>query len=158
MKFIHELRNLFIVSCSKLDQERIKGPLSPLRWSHSLKQPSLPGASVAGHVASLWSPHLIKSGFWNAENFCLWNPESRKNLLVESRILGFEIQNKTLGIGNPTSLRNAETKIWYPVPEIRTPWLGIQNPILSWIPLHGAKIGSLCMASKPGAVNILVNT
>ena len=81
-----------------------------------------------------------------------------KKLLVESRILGFEIQNKTLGIRNPTSLRNPETKIWYPVPEIRTLWLGIQNPILSWIPLHGAKIGSLCMASKPGAVNILVNT
>ena len=71
--------------CSKLDQERIKGPLSPLRWSR-LKQPSLAGASVAGHVASLWSPHLIKSGFWYAENFChgiqnpekicWWNPES----------------------------------------------------------------------------------
>ena len=72
--------------CSKLDQERIKGPLSPLRWSHSLKQPSLAGASVAGHVASLWSPHLIKSGFWHAKTFaygiqnpekiCCWNPES----------------------------------------------------------------------------------
>ena len=88
--------------CSKLDQERIKGPLSPLRWSH-LKQPSLAGASVAGHVASLWSPHLIKSGFWYAENFCLWNPESRKNLLVESRILGFGFRNTAQRIRNLTN-------------------------------------------------------
>ena len=89
--------------CSKLDQERIKGPLSPLRWSHSLKQASLAGASVAGHVASLWSPRLLKSGFWNAENFCLWNPESRKNLLVESRILGFGFRNTVQGIRNLTN-------------------------------------------------------
>ena len=92
--------------CSKLDQERIKGPLSPLRWSY-LKQPSLADASVAGHVAK--SPHLIKSGFWHAENFCLWNPESRKNLLVESRILGFEFRNIPQGIRNLTNDLNPES-------------------------------------------------
>ena len=106
------------------------------------------GQVARSHVALNCHPMLVESWFRKAGKF----------ILVGSGILGFEIQNKTLGIGNPTSLRNAETKIWYPVPEIRTPWLGIQNPILSWIPLHGAKIGSLCMASKPGAVNILVNT
>ena len=89
------------------------------------------------------SPNAVK---WNPdsgkqENLLSWDPASGKKLRVESRILGFEIQNKTLGIRNPTSLWNPETKIWNPVPGIRNPWLGNQNPILSWIPLHGAKIG-----------------
>ena len=42
------------------------------------------------------SPHLRKSGLRNPRNFCLWNPESRKFLFVESGIL-----NTAQGIRNP---------------------------------------------------------
>ena len=47
------------------------------------------------------SPHLRKSGFRNPRTFCLWNPESRKFLFVESGILGFGKRNTAQGIRNP---------------------------------------------------------
>ena len=62
-------------------------------------------------------------GIWNPE---LWNPECRIQL-KES-----EIPQK-IGIQSPSST----DKDWNPVSGIRNPWCGIQNPILSWIPLHG---------------------
>ena len=46
-------------------------------------------------------PHLRKSGFRNPRKFCLWNPESRKFLFVESGILGFGKRNTAQGIRNP---------------------------------------------------------
>ena len=49
------------------------------------------------------SPHVKESGFRNPGNFCIWNPESWKFLLVESGILG-------LGIRNPTNNPNPESK------------------------------------------------
>ena len=48
------------------------------------------------------SPHVRESGFWNPGNFCLWNRESKKILLVESGILGSGIRNTAQRIGNPT--------------------------------------------------------
>ena len=50
--------------------------------------------------------------------------ESKKYVLVESGILGFEIRNPAQGIRNP-------------VTGIRNPQGGIQNPRLSLITLHG---------------------
>ena len=67
----------------------------------------------------------------NPGNVCLWNPESRAlesaKQLKESGIL------LTIGIQNPSFTY----RDWNPVPRIRNPWRGIQNPRLSWIPLHG---------------------
>ena len=87
--------------CSKLDQERIKGPLSPLRWSHSLKQPSLADASVAGHVAMQ---------FVIAPSNKIRILECGKLLLMESRIqkkFAAGIQNPGLWIPEYSS-RNPE--------------------------------------------------
>ena len=41
----------------------------------------------------------------------------------------------TIEIQNP----NFNDKFWNTVPGIRNPLRGIQNPKLSWIPIHGAK-------------------
>ena len=60
--------------------------------------------------------------------------ESRiwENLLVESGILGFGIQNTAQGIRNPTNfwIRNQISidKDWNPVIGVWDPWCGIQNP------------------------------
>ena len=43
-------------------------------------------------------------------NFCIWNPESWKFLLVESGILGLGIRNTGVGIRNPTNNSNPESK------------------------------------------------
>ena len=56
-------------------------------------------------------------------------PEPGTFLLVEYGIL------LTIGIHNP----NSTDTDWNPLPGIRDQRLGIQNPRLSWIPLHGAK-------------------
>ena len=71
-------------------------------------------------------------------------PESRKFLLVESWILGFEIRTTAQGIrGIPLTIEirnpNFNEKVRNPLPEIRNPLRRIQNPRLSWIPLYGAK-------------------
>ena len=59
--------------------------------------------------------------------------ESDKFLLVES---GIQFKESgiplTIGIQNPSSTN----KDWNPVPGIRNPQRGIQNPRLSWIPLY----------------------
>ena len=56
------------------------------------------------------SPHVKESGFRNPGNFCFWNPESWKFLLVESGILCLGIRNTGVGIGNPTNNPNPESK------------------------------------------------
>ena len=88
------------------------------------------------------SPHLRKSGFRNPRTFCLWNPESRKFLFVESGILGFGKRNTAQGIRNPLMIAIGNPlpnfhwqRIWNPVSGIRNPRGGIQNLRLSWIPL-----------------------
>ena len=48
---------------------------------------------------------------------------------MESGILGFRIQYKAQGIGDPANDR-LESGIQIPMTEIRNPWRGIQNPIL----------------------------
>ena len=73
--------------------------------------------------------------------FRLWNPESGKNLNVESGILGWEsgIPLKESGIARMIKIQNPSftDKYWNPVPRIRNTRRGIQNPRLSWIPLYG---------------------
>ena len=63
------------------------------------------------------------------------NPESQEILLMESGILSFGIRNTDQGIWNPNNDRNPEfysftEKYWNPVPGIRNPQRGIQNPRL----------------------------
>jgi len=59
---------------------------------------------------------------------------------MESGILGFAIRISAQGIRNPTKdPRTTTEKYWNPVSGIRNPKRGFQNPILSWISLHGAK-------------------
>ena len=91
------------------------------------------------------SPHIRESGFRN-------RPESRKFLLVQSGILGFGIRNTSQGIWNPTKDWNPESKFHWqtirnPVPGIWYLLRRIHNPVLSWIPLHGAiSMGALLLA------------
>ena len=68
----------------------------------------------------------------------LRNPESQEILLMESGILSFVIWNTDQGIWNPNNDRSPEfysftEKYWNPVPGIRNPQRGIQNPRLCWI-------------------------
>ena len=78
-----------------------------------------------------FSPHLIQ----NPGNFCFWNPESGKILLLESGILGFGIWKTAQGIRNPLRIGiqnpSSTDKDWNPVPGLRNPQRGIQDPRLS---------------------------
>ena len=93
--------------------------------------------SILGHAHT--NPHIFKnciiisrhirdSGFRNQRKWCLWNSES---WVLES---GIQLKDSgillTIGIQNPSST----DKYWNPVPGIRNPHRGIQNPRLSWIP------------------------
>ena len=60
-------------------------------------------------------PHVKESGFRNPGNFCIWNSESCKFLLVESGILGLGIRNTGVGIRNPSSTeKDLESSKWNP--------------------------------------------
>ena len=104
----------------------------------------LPGVWKQWKIAS--RQHVRESGFRNPINFCFWNPESGKILLVESGILDSGIRNTAQVIRNPIIDWNSKTKSHWqgmnPVPGIRNPWRGIQNPRMSWIPLQGGKKGT----------------
>ena len=50
------------------------------------------------------------SGFRDPTSLCLYNPEFRKVLLVESGILGFGIQKTAQGIRNLSNHWNPESK------------------------------------------------
>ena len=69
-------------------------------------------------------------GFRNPGNFCLRNPES---CALESGIL------KAQGIRNPIEEYISTDNDRNQVPGIQNLRCGIQNPRLSWIPLHGAR-------------------
>ena len=79
------------------------------------------------------SRHVRVSGFQNPWIFCLWNPKSEKFCLWNLESWAFEsgIQLKESRIPLTTEIQNPSStdKDWNPVP-------GIQNPKLSWIPLH----------------------
>ena len=69
------------------------------------------------------------------------NPDSERLLPMESGILSFGIWNVAQGVQNLTKDWNPESLFHRqrkrdPVPGTLNPWLGIQNPRLSWIPLH----------------------
>ena len=77
---------------------------------------------------SLRAPRVRESGFRNLENFCPWNKESKNIvLLMEWRILGFEIRRTALGIpesyyrltsGIQVPLtKNPESSAWNPEPK-----------------------------------------
>ena len=68
----------------------------------------------------------------------IWNPG--KILLAAYGILGFGIGKTAWGIWNPTNNWNPQSK--FHRQKIRNPLCGIQNPGLSWIPLHGVKNSS----------------
>ena len=77
------------------------------------------------------------TGFWNPGNFGLWNSESEKKCLWNPEYSSGNLYshlNASLGIQNPSFT----DKDWNPVPGIRNPPHGIQNPRLFWIPLRGA--------------------
>ena len=64
---------------------------------------SLPSTQVNQHVLDNSSTAISygtlgESGFRNPGNFCIWNPESWKFLLVESGILGLGMRNTGVGI------------------------------------------------------------
>ena len=109
------------------------------RFSHGTQVNFPPVCTV--EIYAFGSPHVRESVFQNLGNFCWWNPESRKILLIEAESWALEsrIQLKvsgipfTIGIQNPSST----DKDWNPVPGIRNPLHGIQNPRLSWIPWWG---------------------
>ena len=76
----------------------------------------------------------------------IWIPDSRKLLLLESKILGFGIRNTAQGIRNPTDDWNPESSSTDKDPESST-WesgipltIGIQNPCSTnkdWNPVSG---------------------
>ena len=88
--------------------------------------------------------HAISSSH-HPQNFCLWDPESAKILLVESGIQGTGIWNTAQGNRNSTNNRNPEIKFhcerlesstWNPESAAWNP--RSKRPRLSWIPFHGA--------------------
>ena len=94
---------------------------------------------VQMHWTSHHSTNIKNSGIAS------WNeiPESGKFLPLESGILDFGIRNTTQRIRNPFNDWNPESKshwerIQNRVPGIWNPRRGIQNPNVSWIPLHWA--------------------
>ena len=114
------------------------------------------------------SPHVRESGFRNVGNFCLWKPESEKNLHVESTILGFGIRNTAQRIRNPTTrplpahlsdvsrilVPQTKTGIHTWNPESMT-WNPESKNVLS--PIHGAtrlddSMKSPCFCEKPSGV------
>ena len=74
------------------------------------------------------------------------NPESGKIMLENPQSWALEsgIQlndseiPRTIGIQIPSTT----DRDWNSVPGIRNPRCGIQNPRLSWIPLHGVRVAS----------------
>ena len=65
-------------------------------------------------------------------SFYLWNPEyNSRNLETHYNDWNPEV--------------SSTDKNWNAVPEIWNPRCGIQNPRLSWIPLHGAKTEALSL-------------
>ena len=80
--------------------------------------------------------HVSLSGIHRGPgNFYLWNPESGKFLLLESRTLSFMIPYSTQANRNPANGCNPESKfhaqsIRNPTAGIRNPRRGIQNPRL----------------------------
>ena len=88
--------------------------------------------------------HAISSSH-HPQNFCLWDSESAKILLVESGIQGTGIWNTAQGNRNSTNNRNPEIKFhcerlesstWNPESAAWNP--RSKRPRLSWIPFHGA--------------------
>ena len=62
------------------------------------------------HLGPCKGIRIPESGFRNPANFCIWNPESWKFLLVESGIRDPGIRNTAVGIRNPTNNPNPESK------------------------------------------------
>ena len=143
----------FFFHC-KLGLKRLMQRLSSKIITSKLKTWSL---SVPKHAGSNGYPFLgpidINSvlprerefGFRNTGHCCSWNPESESWALESGKQLRkFESPNDW----NPES--NSSENDWKPERGIRNPRLGVHNPNLSWISLHGAKWrnGKYTMISK----------
>ena len=89
------------------------------------------------------SPHVRDFGIRDIFDRVIRNPGGFEFGIPESWALESGIQLKesgislTIGVQNPSS----KDKDWNPVPWIWNPGRGIQNIKLSWISLHGAKLG-----------------
>ena len=90
--------------------------------------------SKAQNLTVSLSPHVRESRFENPENSCFWYPESMKFLRGIWKYWALEsgVQLQEFGISLMIG--------------IRYPQYGIQNPKLSWIPLHCA----ILLASHAG--------
>ena len=92
------------------------------------------GSLLLKYLSNDGSLHVMESVFRNPWNFCLWNPESwamESGIhLKESGIL------LRIGIQNPSFT----DKDWNQEPEIRNARREIQNPRLSWLPLHAWRL------------------
>ena len=90
------------------------------------------------------SPQVGEPLIRNPRKLCLRNPEF-------SGALESEMQLKESGIPLPIEIQKPTStdKDWNPVPGIRNPRRGIQNPRLPWIPLHGAKQTFIHLCSGP---------
>ena len=86
--------------------------------------------TIYNKILTKASAHVRESGFCNP-----WN--------VEPGILCFGMRNTAQRIRNPTKdwnpIQGSTRKNWNQVSGIRNPRCGIQNPRLSWIPLHETK-------------------
>lgn len=88
-------------------------------------------------MSLLW-PHVRESGLRNMGNFCLWDPESGKNKLLVYGQNRWK-WNQKYSSRNLESLW-LESRIQALLTETEIKYLQsqIQNPRLSWIPLHEA--------------------
>ena len=93
----------------------------------------------------------LSPGIWNPSPGIqnpspgIWNPSPRiRNPSPVIRNPSPGTWNPTPGIWNPSpGIRNPSPGIRNPSPDIRNSLHRIQNPRLSWIPLHGAKLYSI---------------
>ena len=92
------------------------------------------------HFLDFISPHVMESGIRDVFACGIRDPGYSQFWNPQSWTLDSRMQYKESGIPLMIGIRNPgfNDKDWNPVPGIRNPRRGIQNPRLSWIPLHGA--------------------
>ena len=131
-------------------------------WELSLSLSSSFLGIVSRSLISGHTPHDLNAGNRLEAAWCngIRIPESKNVLPVGSRIWenlllnpkswalesGIQLKESgippTIAIQNPTTVPLTKTEIHHQ--EIRNPRSGIQNPRLSWIPLHGVYVVMNC--------------
>ena len=103
-----------------------------------------------GHTWRKWiSQFDLQRAIWWPCHPVSGNPDY---VIWETFACGFGVQLKESGIPPTTGIQNPSSieKDWNPVPGILNPQRGIQNPRLSWIPLHWASNDWYGMNRIPG--------